>query len=99
MGCYISGIRAGRYVRPMLSNVICPLVRDKCVEHCRCCLAFLIDCMQELVEDKRGRSFASRMCFDCKILVQYAADGDNASIVEVCCLPNPKVTWIQDFVC
>ena len=35
MGCYISGIRAGRYVRPVLSNVAYSCVRDKCVKHCR----------------------------------------------------------------
>ena len=47
-------------------------------------------------EDKWGRSFASRKCFGCKVLALYAADGDSASIVEVYCFPNPKVTWIQD---
>ena len=35
MGCYISGIRAGRSVRPVLSNVVYSSVRDKCVKHCR----------------------------------------------------------------
>ena len=29
------GIRAGRSIRPMLSNVVYPFVRDKCVQHCR----------------------------------------------------------------
>ena len=47
MGCYISGIRAGRSVRPMLSNVVYPLVRDKCVEHNQYLFVFLIDGMQE----------------------------------------------------
>ena len=34
-GVLHSGIRAGRSVRPVLSNVVYSSVRDKCVKHCR----------------------------------------------------------------
>ena len=42
------------------------------------------------VEDKWGRTFAYRMCFGCKMLVQYATDGDSASIVEVLLFPESE---------
>ena len=68
MGCYISGIRAGRSVRPVLSNVVYSSVRDKCVKHCRYLLLFWLIGCRSWFEAKWGRSGASRICFSCRML-------------------------------
>ena len=72
LGCYISGIRAGRSVRPSCwvslvwqlntVEVVCSLVRDMCGKHYQCFLVFLIFRLQDWEWDKWGRSlYFSRM--------------------------------------
>ena len=80
LGCYISGIRAGRSIRPMLSNVVYSSVRDKCVKHCRYLLLFWSFVCRSWFEAKWGRSGASQVYS--VVGCWCAAVGDSASVVE-----------------
>ena len=71
---------SGQVVESELSNVVYPLVRDMCVEHCQC---FLLLILCRIGWKLSGGEALLLKSVGGDIMVQYSTVGGSASIVEV----------------
>ena len=82
MGCYISGIRAGRSVRPELSNCCLSLSTRQVCTTLSVLVAFSSLVCRSGFEASGGEASASLGCFKCEQLVLCIVNCISASVGE-----------------